>query len=98
VGTLDVTLQRSAQPGGPGAAAAAQAQALLAQPLTVELSILSNALSDDSSDPSNEPVPASRQAALAQAKRTLAALHASGNLSTEVTPIETHNSVESIAV
>ena len=40
VGTLDVTLQRSAQPGGPGATAAAQAQALLEQPLTVELSIV----------------------------------------------------------
>jgi hypothetical protein len=80
VGTLDVTLERSAQPGGPGAAAAAQAQALLEQPLTVELSILRGALSNGGSDPIPGPVPASRQAALALAKRTLAALQASGKL------------------
>jgi Bacterial Ig-like domain len=79
VGTLDVTLQRSAQPGGPGAAAAAQAQTLLAQPLTVELSI-GVPPPNVGPDPIGGPVPASRQAALALAKRTLAALRASGKL------------------
>ena len=80
VDTLDVTLQRSAQPGGPGAAAAAQAQALLEQPLTVELSIVRTTLSTGGSDLIRGPNPASRQAALAQAKRTLAALRESGKL------------------
>jgi len=79
VGTLDVTLQRSAQPGGPGAAAAAQAQALLEQPLTVELSI-GRPPPNEGPYPIGGPVPASRQAALALAKRTLAALRASGRL------------------
>jgi hypothetical protein len=79
VGTLDVTLQRSAQPGGPGATAAAQVQALLAQPLTVELSIGVPPPNVGSGSISG-PVPASRQAALALAKRTLAALRASGKL------------------
>jgi hypothetical protein len=80
VGTLDVTLKRTPQPGGPGAAAAADAQALLAQPLTVELSITPTSLSMGGSDPIRGPVPTSRTAALAQAKRTLAALRASGRL------------------
>ncbi len=79
VGTLDVTLQRSAEPGGPGSAAAAQAQALLEQPLTVELSI-GVPPPNDGPDPIGGPVPASRQAALDLAKRTLAALRASGKL------------------
>ena len=78
VGTLDVTLQRSAQPGGPGAAAAAQAQAQLAQPLTVVLSI--EVPPPNVTDPIGGPVPASRQAALALAKRTLTDLRASGKL------------------
>jgi hypothetical protein len=80
VGTLDVTLERSAQPGGPGATAAAQAQSLLEQPLTVELSIVRGAPTNDGPVPIRGPVPASRQAALALAKRTLAALRASGKL------------------
>jgi Bacterial Ig-like domain len=75
VSTIDVTLQRSPEPGGPGASAAAQAQALLAQPLAFELSI-SPALSMSGSDPVSTAVPKSRRAALAMAKRTLAALQA----------------------
>ncbi len=64
VGTLDVTLQRSAQPGGPGAAATAQAEALLAQPLTVELSIVQGAPPNAGPVAIPGPIPASRPAAL----------------------------------
>ena len=71
VGTLDVALQRSAQPGGSGTAAVIQARALLGPPLTVKLSIVGNAvyLGAGGSDPISEPVPASRQDAPARGRR-----------------------------
>ena len=85
--SINVTLRRAVSAASPGAAAAAQAQALLAQPLTVELSLSTLQVTSSTTPISTTGAPTPQAAAAASQQS------ASGSLPNSDGPASTQQSV-----